>query len=57
MARCYKAAMAKQPKQDDPKQSQRFIETAKEIGVDEKPEAFDRAFKKVAPLGQKPKGA
>ncbi|HEV8015842.1 MAG TPA: hypothetical protein VGP48_09930 [Stellaceae bacterium] len=35
------------PKPDDPAQSKRFIETAKAIGVDESPEAFERAFKKV----------
>ena len=34
-------------KQDDPKQSKRFIETAKEIGVDEGPKAFDKAFKSI----------
>lgn len=37
---------------DDPEQSKRFIETAKEIGTDESPEAFDRAFGKV--VGAKP---
>lgn len=37
------------PKQDDPKQAKRFIETAKEIGVNEDPKAFDRAFKTVVP--------
>ncbi len=37
---------------DDPKQSKRFIETAKEIGTDESPEAFERAFGKV--VGAKP---
>lgn len=42
------------PKQDDPQQSARFVETAKEIGVDEDPKAFDKAFKKVAP--SKPPG-
>jgi hypothetical protein len=36
------------PKPDDPAQSKRFIETAREIGADESPEAFERAFKKVA---------
>jgi hypothetical protein len=35
------------PKQDDPKQSKRFVETAKEIGADENPKAFEKAFKKV----------
>ena len=37
------------PKQDDPKQSKRFVETAKAIGADEDPKAFDKAFKKIAP--------
>lgn len=37
------------PKQDDPAQSKRFIETAKEIGGSEDPKDFDKAFKKVAP--------
>jgi hypothetical protein len=31
----------------DPKQFERFVETAKKIGVDESPEALDRAFEKV----------
>lgn len=45
----YGRFMAKKsaPKQDDPKQAKRFIEAAKEIGVDEDPKAFDKAFKKV----------
>ena len=34
-------------KQDDPKQSKRFVETAKELGGSEKPEDFDKAFKTV----------
>jgi hypothetical protein len=37
------------PKPDDPEQSRRFIETAREIGTDESPEAFERAFKKIVP--------
>jgi hypothetical protein len=37
------------PKPDDPAQSKRFIETAREIGADADAEAFDRAFKKVVP--------
>jgi hypothetical protein len=37
-------------KPDDPKQFERFVETAKRIGVDEDPEALDRAFDKIAPL-------
>jgi hypothetical protein len=34
-------------KPDDPEQSKRFKEMAREIEVDERPDAFDRAFKKV----------
>jgi len=32
---------------DDPAESQRFIDMAREVGVDESPEAFERAFGKV----------
>jgi hypothetical protein len=41
--------MTKKPerKPDDPEQSKRFIDTAKEHGADD-PKALDRAFKKVA---------
>ena len=39
---------AAKPKQDDPKQSKRFVETAKKIEADENPEAFERAFDKIA---------
>ena len=41
--------MTKKPdrKPDDPEQSKRFIETAKEVGADD-PKALDRALKKVA---------
>jgi hypothetical protein len=35
------------PKPDDPEQSKRFIEAAKEVGADDE-KALDRAFKKVA---------
>jgi hypothetical protein len=34
---------------DDPEQSKRFIETAREIEVDETGEAFRRAFEKIVP--------
>ena len=33
----------------DPKQFRRFVETARKIGVDESPEALDRAFEKIVP--------
>lgn len=35
------------PKPDDPAQSKRFIETAREIGASEDPKEFDRAFEKI----------
>jgi hypothetical protein len=34
-------------KTSDPEQHKRFIETAREVAVDEQPDAFDRAFEKV----------
>lgn len=34
-------------KPDDAKQSQRFVETAKKLDVDESGEAFSRTFKSV----------
>lgn len=36
------------PKPDDPEQYKRFRETAKAVEADEDPEAFERAFRKVA---------
>lgn len=33
----------------DPEQFARFVETARKIGMDEDPEALDRAFDKIAP--------
>jgi cell division protein FtsL len=33
----------------DKAQFERFVETAKKIGMDEDPEALDRAFDKIAP--------
>lgn len=35
---------AKKPKPDEKPQSERFIETAREIGADETKEGFERAF-------------
>jgi hypothetical protein len=37
------------PKPDDPAQSQRFVDTAKEVGADTDDEALERAFKKILP--------
>ncbi len=36
-------------KPDDPAQSKRFVETAREIGADESGEEFRRAFEKIVP--------
>lgn len=41
--------MSKERRPDDPKQSQRFIDAAKEAEADESEEGADKAFKKVAP--------
>ena len=38
---------AKKPKQDDPAESKRFIEIAREVETDESPDSFDKAFNKV----------
>jgi hypothetical protein len=45
------AKPAKKPsrKPADKAQFERFVEAAREIGVDESPEALDRAFDKIAP--------
>ena len=37
------------PKPDDPEESQRFIDTAREVEASEDPKDFERAFDKVAP--------
>jgi hypothetical protein len=42
------------PKPDDPEQSKRFIEIAREAEADGTKEDFERAFKKVAPSAKKP---
>jgi hypothetical protein len=39
----------RKPKEKDKRQYERFVETARKLGVDENPEALDRAFKKLAP--------
>jgi hypothetical protein len=44
-------------KPDDPEQSKRFIEAAKEAGADETEKGADRAFKKATtPPTKKPSG-
>lgn len=34
-------------RKDDPEQSQRFIETARELGADENSNLFEKIFKKI----------
>jgi hypothetical protein len=41
-------------KSRDPEEYKRFLEPARAAGADESPEAFDRAFKKVAKPPAKP---
>jgi hypothetical protein len=41
------------PKPDDPEQSKRFIEAAREAEADESDEGADRAFRKIAKKRQK----
>ena len=36
------------PKPDDPEESQRFVDMAKEVEASEDPADFERAFRKVA---------
>jgi len=45
---------ARKPRKDEKPQSERFIETAREIGADETPEAFERVFDKLARITKKP---
>jgi hypothetical protein len=48
--------MPRNPQPDNPEQFKRFIGMAREVEVDESPEAFNRAFSKVVqPKKRKPK--
>lgn len=38
------------PKPDDAKQSQRFVETARKLDVDESGDTFNRAIQAIAPV-------
>lgn len=42
-----KSAAPTKHKLTDAERHKRFVETAKEVGASEKPEDFDKAFKKV----------
>ena len=44
------------PPPDDPEQSKRFIDAAREIGADERPEAFERVFAQVTSKARRRKG-
>lgn len=50
--------MPKKPQrtEDDPEQSKRFVDAAKEAGADETEAGADRAFKKVASKPSKQRG-
>jgi hypothetical protein len=39
----------RKPKTADKRQYERFVETARKLGVDESPENFERAFEKIVP--------
>lgn len=41
--------MKSKPKPDNPEQFKRFIETARQVEVDESPDALDRALDRVVP--------
>jgi len=43
-----KSAPKRKPKDTPAKQHKRFLETAKVVGASEKPEDFEKAFKRVA---------
>jgi|GEM_PF-4412837 len=49
MAKAPKPRANAKPKFTDKAESERFIEAARELGIEETGEAFERAFKKVAP--------
>lgn len=52
-----KAAAPKPPSRKiaDKAQFERFVETARSVGVDEDPESLDRAFDKIAASKQPPR--
>ena len=55
MAKAAKRKPSPKPKFTDKEQSERFIETARKLGVDDAGEVFEAAFKKIIrPAGGKP---
>ncbi len=49
-----KANKPKPPKLTDAERHARFKDMAREVGADESPDAFDRAFKMVVPTKARP---
>ncbi len=45
----------RKPKEKDKRQFERFVETARKMGVDENPDALDQSFRKLAPALKKQK--
>ena len=45
----------RKPKEKDKRQYERFVETARKLGVDEAPATLDLAFRKLAPALKKSK--
>jgi len=46
----------RKPKEKDKRQYERFVETARSLGLDENPKALDRSFRKLMPALRKSKG-
>lgn len=42
----------KKPKPDDPKQSQRFVETARNLAIEENEKAFERTISVIIPASR-----
>jgi hypothetical protein len=53
MVKAEKPKAKPKPKFTDKAQSERFIETARKLGVEETGEAFERAFEKIVPVKSK----
>jgi hypothetical protein len=45
----------RKPKEKDKRQYERFVEAARNLGVDEDPGSLDRSFKRLAPALKKTK--
>jgi hypothetical protein len=45
----------RKPKEKDKRQYERFVETARKLGIDENPDVLDRSFRKLAPALKKEK--